>query len=464
MLLSGASGAAALLFARDSILGPSEASLVGIECEDVLRVAVDTHGGRPWLRKFIKTESADGLTRVKTALRVATLLHDTLPSDVVHIAVLDENGPEKRADMRGRAIGAEVVILRDPTIIPDNDGEFIIRYYEGYASPDGIFYGRQHVVSSAEARAFVARMGAIEKEDCLPPGGEVAVEDSGGHGSKASSGGHGEAAPSEHGEATSDAHASSGHGEEPTDGHGAAAGGHGDESETGGEPGFFGKMLNMVGLGADEVEGGPDAANVEHADADAVHDVTSHADLAHPVIGHEADADGNAHVMPAPLRVPQDAFSAPLGADNGHSVADAFAQDATGHEGDHDVASGHGAESAHEAPAESAMIHADARVEDVVSQHTDIHNADEAPQTHEANNAHSASDGHADAIPEAQKAEPGPVVADAWDGGQNGELFLVDGPSDELMLNWEGDESAETVGLDPAPVSSVEDGQGAAHE
>jgi hypothetical protein len=76
-LLMGSSGAFALYIGRDRLLGPSSASFNGLVCDDVNLVTIRKQD-RVWIRKYITTDTTDGLTRVKTALRVARAVYESL--------------------------------------------------------------------------------------------------------------------------------------------------------------------------------------------------------------------------------------------------------------------------------------------------------------------------------------------------------------------------------------------------
>ena len=75
------------------------ASVNGVSCTDVNLVTIKKQD-RVWIRKYIKTEPTDGLTRVKTALRVAQAIYAQERPDLVQVVVLDENGPTLRSDIR----------------------------------------------------------------------------------------------------------------------------------------------------------------------------------------------------------------------------------------------------------------------------------------------------------------------------------------------------------------------------
>ncbi len=239
---------------------------------------------RFWVRKFITTnEPGDGLTRVKTALRVAKALHDTKKADLVQVVVLDANGPKDRSGMRGRAVGADVIYVPDPSHVPEEVSARVLtaRYVDGTAAANGEFFGERVDMVEDDIQALLAKLN--DQTDCVKP--EVVVPEGEGHGAEA--GGHGEAPA--HG-------AEDAHGEKPAEGHGEAEGGHGAEEGHGGDAegghgetpagehgeetpvaedgaeeskGWMASLMGMVGLGGDEA----------------------------PADGHAAPADG--HAAPA---------------------------------------------------------------------------------------------------------------------------------------------------------------------
>lgn len=314
LVLCGGTGAAAVFIGADTLLGPSYAELNGLECTEVKTVEIHKKD-HFWIRKYITTDApGDGLTRVKTALRVAKSLHEHEKADLVQVVVLDTKGPKDRADMRGRAVGADVIYIPDPSRVPEESAAriFTARYVEKAANENGQFFGERIDMIDKDIEALVARLD--DTTDCLKP--EVVLPE-GAHG--AAPAGHG-AAPAGHGEAPA-----SGHGEIPADAHGAApAEGHGEapaEGHGGETPvaehgaaeskGWMGSILGMVGLGGseepadaphgaeaaghdapaeDEAAAGEHAAPAEHGEA------AGHSEAAAPeeAAGH-APADGDGH-------------------------------------------------------------------------------------------------------------------------------------------------------------------------
>lgn len=185
-LLAG-SGAAALYAGAGDMLAQAEPqdSPIGGECTTVETTVLKTPAKRLWLRKYVRMDHADGPARIKTALRVASLLANANPVDLVQVSVLDTAGPAVKSQMRGRAIGAEVVIALQPKFLPDMKEPFIVRYYEGMPSDDGIYYGERISLEVPEIQRLVKAMRDVpDKEDCteLPrPGNDKNAKAPGDH-------------------------------------------------------------------------------------------------------------------------------------------------------------------------------------------------------------------------------------------------------------------------------------------
>lgn len=199
-VLTGASGAAAIIVGRDALLGPPAEEVSGAACTTITTVRLDRNG-QHWLRKYVRSDAKDGEVRIKTALRVAGAVSNHEDADLYQIILIDAAGPEYRADMRGRAIGAEVLFSRNPSAIPGMTAPFVARYTVGAPAENGDYYGERKELSLDEIKTIVTAMQ--EREDCIDPN---AVAETGGHGK---SGGHGEAKKEDGGhDAPAEGHAS----------------------------------------------------------------------------------------------------------------------------------------------------------------------------------------------------------------------------------------------------------------
>lgn len=171
-VLFGGTGAFAVIFGAQSLLRPHEESLIGGQCVHIQTALAETPSGQMRLEKFIRMENADDLTRVKTAMRVARIHSRNASVDLIRVVVLDTNGPLKRADMRIRAIGAEVIIAVDPHLVTELKYPVIAKYVEGLASAEGRFYGKKVELSPSDIKTMMAAMPKIaDGPDCSEPEG-----------------------------------------------------------------------------------------------------------------------------------------------------------------------------------------------------------------------------------------------------------------------------------------------------
>lgn len=142
LVLGAGTSAAALFIGKDRLFGLSYGAANGMACEALQTVNIRKDGAT-WVRKYVKMGDAQGIDRVKTALRVAAIEYSRSKADLVQISVLDRNGPSLRSNMRGRAIAAQVVFIADPSKFPDDAGALNFNgfYFDGAAGDDGQFYG-----------------------------------------------------------------------------------------------------------------------------------------------------------------------------------------------------------------------------------------------------------------------------------------------------------------------------------
>ena len=207
VLLGGTGGAALYMGGRDLLSDASE-NVAGGACMEARTMVLKTPSNHLWLRRYIRMESTDGPERVRTALRIAGLLAKTHAVDPIHVSVLDSRGPDKRAHMRGRAIGAEVLIALQPQNLPEMKTPAMASYYEGPVSDEGRFYGDKVIIDFEEIRGMMTAMQPVPgKRDCTRPDGseiESAAADKGpgtaAHGETKPAGAHEEQA----GQATGD--------------------------------------------------------------------------------------------------------------------------------------------------------------------------------------------------------------------------------------------------------------------
>ncbi|MFN7103443.1 MAG: hypothetical protein ACK4N1_12580 [Pseudorhizobium sp.] len=284
-ILGGGSGVAAVYIGADRLLGPSYSSLNGLECTTVATVKIKK-ADRYWIRKYVTTnEPGDGMSRLKTALRVARTVQAAEHSDLVQVTVLDAAGPTERSKMRGRAIGAQVVYIPDLAKAPEGSPAQPIKayYVDGMANDTGDFWGLRIDLPLEDAEYLSTKL--TDSADCLEP----LVE---GEGAPGAAAGHGKAKGDE--KAADHGKGEDGGGEE----HGAepAAEDHGEETpvaehEGGEKTGWMASLMGMVGLGGGEGEAheaAPEAGHEPPAEdaltaghgAESEKDTTAHAPAA----------------------------------------------------------------------------------------------------------------------------------------------------------------------------------------
>ncbi len=235
-VLGGGSGAAAVYIGADKLLGPSYSALNGLSCTTVETIRIKK-ADRYWVRKYVTMDKpGDGMSRLKTALRVARKVQEAERSDLVQVTVLDPAGPTDRSRMRGRAIGAQVVYIPDTSKVPDgHPAQPVTAYYvDGAADANGDFWGMRIDMPREDAEHLTAAL--TDDTDCLDALGQ----------------GAGEPGPLK--------------ADDKSAGHGEAVGGHDAEKQGGpadtpaevpvasdgteAEQGLLASLMGMVGLGA----------------------------------------------------------------------------------------------------------------------------------------------------------------------------------------------------------------------
>jgi hypothetical protein len=212
------------------------------------------------------------------------------------VAMIDKAGPRDRAQMRGRAIGAQVVYIPDPKKAPEGtDAQLYSAYYlDGTANSNGEYYGMRIDLPLEDVEALTARL--TDHADCVGP---VVATPEGEHGQKPKADGHGApSAPAGHDEPVAKGHGA------PADAHGAPAEGHGGEVAAKESGGFFSSVTGMIfGSGQEapaqgHAPAGNPAASETHAAAPAA--------AAHPApaapnksVAHQGPNQGQGNQKPA---------------------------------------------------------------------------------------------------------------------------------------------------------------------
>jgi hypothetical protein len=294
-VLAGSGAAALYVGAGDSLLKSEPVdSPIGGECTTIQTMVLKTPSKRLWMRKFIRMDHAEGGERIRTALRVAGLLAKANSVDLIQVSVLDASGPTLRSQMRGRAIGAEVVIALQPKYLPDMKEPFIVRYFEGMPGEDGFYYGERVSLEVPEIQKLMGAMKSVpDKQDCTEPEKPADAAAKNDHGAKPK---HGEPVVKEatHGEKPA------AHGEEPAkEGHEASAkedaNSEGHAPAAAEEPSFLDSVLGMVGLGGSEEKPAENHEAKAEDDGAEGHQPAEAAKKEHgPSVEEDASAEGHA--------------------------------------------------------------------------------------------------------------------------------------------------------------------------
>ncbi len=285
LLLIGGSGAAALYIGADTLLGPSYEEINGLECTTSQLVKIKRENYF-WVRKYVFTEGGSGPARLKTALRVAQTVQAAEHADLIQVTVLDKTGPNQRAAMRGRTIGAQVVYIPDAAKAPDpSDPKFSAFYVEGAPASNGEFYGLRIDVPLEDVEHMVAAL--TDHADCASPiSNEPAADGHGAASDKKGAKGSGHGEPTDHGSGHGEPTAhDSGHGEEKTEpsaekaapeagGHDAKPAAEGAEG-AGESKGLLSSVTDMIfGKSTEAAAAAPPGADGKEAVAENV--VTDH--------------------------------------------------------------------------------------------------------------------------------------------------------------------------------------------
>ncbi|SFB19837.1 hypothetical protein SAMN03159496_02308 [Rhizobium sp. NFR07] len=335
LLLCGASGAAAVLIGADRILGPSYRDLNGLSCT-TLQTVKSKKDQRYWVRKYVTSnEAGDGMSRIRTALRVARAVQAKEKADLVQIAMVDKAGPKDRAAMRGRMIAAQVVYIPDLAKVPEGAAavNYSAYYLDGAPTAKGEYFGMRVDLPLEDVEHLEAKL--TDKADCIdlePAEGAHPVTKSG----------HGVRKPAEHGEAAGGhGEAPAGHGEAPEHGEtpvaegqeAAPAEGHGEEVAAKESGGFLSSVTGMIFGSKEEPKAEHGAAKPtagEHgaaaeaghaapdAKANASHDAPKTSEPAaegHATAAETSDDHGEQAAKPAEAEKTADAAHAETAAD-----------------------------------------------------------------------------------------------------------------------------------------------------
>lgn len=160
LLVLGASGTAALMFAPASMI-PGFSSKPGGYCKTIYQSEFkrDTETR---LIAVISTDDTEPLARVRTGVRIARHLAETLHPDLVIVQVADHRGPTDRANLRGEAIGAEIVHAPHPAKTLATLKPWEARYIDTLPTETGLYFGTRVDMRLTELEAVNHEIELVE--------------------------------------------------------------------------------------------------------------------------------------------------------------------------------------------------------------------------------------------------------------------------------------------------------------
>lgn len=160
LFVLGASGTAALVFAPANII-PGYEEEIGGHCKTVYQSEF-RRGKEKRLIAVISGDDLEPKERVKTGLRLARHLSDTLHSDLVIVQVADNRGPMTRAGLRGSAIGAEIAYAPNPTRTLALSQPWEVRYVNTVPTSTGYYFGERIDMPQADIEALAHEIELVE--------------------------------------------------------------------------------------------------------------------------------------------------------------------------------------------------------------------------------------------------------------------------------------------------------------
>ena len=132
------------------------------------------------------------MDRVKTGVRVARHLAETIGPDLVIVQVADHRGPTSRAELRGTAIGAEIVHAPHPTRTLAVSQEWEVRYVDSNPTSAGYYFGSRTDLPMPEIVALGHQIEQVSGCDLdqVAEAPKAEAASSGGHGEPAQPAGH----------------------------------------------------------------------------------------------------------------------------------------------------------------------------------------------------------------------------------------------------------------------------------
>lgn len=188
LFVLGASGTAALVFAPAAIM-PGYKEETGGHCKTVYQSEF-RRGKENRLIAVISGNDREPRERVKTGLRLARHLSDTLHPDLVIVQVADNRGPMSRAELRGAAIGAEIAYAPNPTRTLAVSQPWEVRYVNAVPTSTGYYFGERIDMPQSDIETLAHEIDLIAGCDGDLVDEEAQTVAAGGHDEPAKPAGH----------------------------------------------------------------------------------------------------------------------------------------------------------------------------------------------------------------------------------------------------------------------------------
>lgn len=166
----GVSGTAALVFAPSQFL-PGYAGEDAGSCKTIYQSQF-RRGKEKRLIAVIASDDTAPSARLRTGMRIAQHLTQTGDPDLVIVQVTDHHGPTVRTQLRGPAIGAEIVHAPNPHRTAATSMPWEARYVDADPTAGGLYFGPRVGMRLTELQALANDLGPIEGCD-----GDVLDED-----------------------------------------------------------------------------------------------------------------------------------------------------------------------------------------------------------------------------------------------------------------------------------------------
>lgn len=188
LFVLGASGTAALVFAPPNMIPGFKEETRG-HCKTVYQ-AEFRRGTENRLIAVISGDDLEPRERVKTGVRIARHLSDTLNPDLVIVQMADHRGPMTRAELRGTAIGVEIVYAPVPTKTLAVSQPWEVRYVDTVPSSTGYYFGERVDMPQSDIEAIAHEIDLIAGCDGDLVDEEAETIAAGGHDEPAKPAGH----------------------------------------------------------------------------------------------------------------------------------------------------------------------------------------------------------------------------------------------------------------------------------